>query len=522
MVDRSPYGIRDCIVGLVKHLGLDEAGDLARSLGFGKYFREPPEKEDDPKRIDRYARDLYGHLLGTDVATFFQRHLPNLEQAQDYALSMLEDDDELLSRVSEASSVLDVLALLGLRVQSDRELTYGIEDCIRRIRDRVNDLAYTETYGEDILSDLLRGRAIGLWSEVEMLLKVLVVFYKEYFAERDRITGDAFERAFGAKSLGRFLVSIQEIERCFLEGETSWQHNARRQKLRERREEIESSLQRMEREHNRRRREISKIIRQKDTEIDEVNSMIGEVAFQLSDTRGEKIRQNLGAELNRLRAKREALEHQRTQYRKEEDRLNEEEERERSRVADEIARLRDQFDEYTQQRRQIAAKLQLRCQRLLERTSPFEGMDLDRIHRLVGPYRNQPAHWVQELLKEDGAIQRAQAAGDEILTILFEWLARGLFPRTAQVLGQWRDVYGRTLWALAVDDPNDNPEPLWSIERLIWMYEWKTRPWGDNEVCLVAAAPGQMVFEPIIFSWSDIKPTLMSLFTQDDPHEEEL
>lgn len=521
MADQLPNGLGDFTVGLVKHLGLDKAGDLTRSLGFGEYFRKPPDNESDREKWleDRYARDLYGHLVLDDVAAFFLRQLSNAHEAQDYALNLVEDAD-LLSIVSQASSVMDVLALLGLRVRFEREITYGVEDCIRRVRERVNALPYVEMYGEDVLPDLFRGRAVGLWSEVEMLLKHLFVFYREYFSERDDTVRDVFSFAMTENSLGQRLRAIDDIERCFREGETEGSLRARRQALNTRIEEIQARVSQMERQHNRLRRDILRRIRDHDEKIRSVQEEMEELSRKERSVPDEQSKPAIEDKLKQIKLKREALEHLRANEYKQEDKIVQDEETERKKARSEIDELRYGFDKQTEERRVIASKLQSRCRQLLGRESPFARMDLDRIERLVDPYRNLPAHAVRELLMKQGAIQKAQAAGEEILAVLSEWVEQGLVPRTAYLLCRLQDMYGRPFLVFGVDDPNDKPEPLWSLKRLILVYEWKERPYNENEVYLMAASPGQMVFEPIILSWSDIRPALMSLSASDNPSKE--
>lgn len=515
----------DLVRGLIKHVGLDQAGLLVQQLRYGEYFSQPPEDAEERERWlhERYAHDIYGHLVTADIFTFFQNNLHNVQEAQNYALHLLAEDEDSnrLEQIDKAVHIAQVLSALGLRLLSDREPTYGVEDCIRRIRERVAALPYVEEYGDAVLqSDLFRGRMVALWSEVEILLRLLLIFYAGYFSMRDGMISEAFARAIQQKSLGPLMQSIQEVDCCFAEGETTWQHKKRRRKLQEQEQKLQTHLTNYEQENYEQRERISHAIRQIEEALSKVTAEYKEITARMY-TRDQSSRLQLDSEHKRLAESLEALEHQRSKHRSEEDRLLRDKHLETSSTNDAIAAIKAQFDLETRKRQAAAVKLQARCQRLLGRSTPFKGLNLNELRTLVTPYRNHPAHSVREQLMKPDAVPKAQEAGERILSILSDWLAKGLCPRTAQVVGRWYDMYGRSVMLLAVDDPSDSPKPVWSSDRLVWMYEWKTRPWSDNEVCLVAAKPGQFVFEPIIFSWSDIRSQLMPLLDQGNVDQEE-
>lgn len=508
--------VEDLVRGFIRHVGLDQAGVLVRQLGYGEYFSEPPEDVEEHEQWlhERYTRDVYGYFVSTDIFTFFQRNLHDVREAQDYALQLVDKDDssERLDKIDKASSLAEVLAALGQRVASSQDPTFGVEDCIRRIRERLASLPFVQEYGEEILkSDVFRGRMLGLWSEVDALLKLLLIFYAAYFSAKDRNISDAFGWAIQQKNLGSLFRSIEEVERCFDEGETSRQFAARSKKLRQRKRELEDQLAHIKRHHNKQEVRLLKKLGSANEQIIEQRM---EIHFNTSSAD-----QNYAQK--RIEVRIEGLQHQLGQYKKELKQLEDQTRSATSSIRDKIASAQTEFELETQRRRTKAEKLRRRCKLLLDRTTPFERMDLDQLRHLVSPYRNAPAHLVQELLMKPGAIQEAQTAGERILGILHHWLDEGLFPRTASVVKRWQDIYGRTCFVLAVNDPSEDPKPLWSMERLIWMYEWKTRPWSDDEICLVAAKPRQMVFEPIVYSWSDLKPQLMSVLDQGAADQEE-
>lgn len=508
--------VEDLVRGLIRHVGLDQADVLVRQLGFGEYFSEPPEGVEKREQWlhERYTRDVYGHLVSTDIVTFFQRNLHDVREAQNFALRLVDQDDssERLDKIDKASSLAEVLAALGLRVAPNQGQTFGVEDCIRRIRERLASLPFVQEYGEDILqSDVFRGKMIGLWSEMEALLKLLLIFYAGYFSAKDRNIGDAFGWAIQQKNLGSLFRSIEAVERCFNEGETSQQFTTRSKKLRQRKRELEDRLAHIKRHHN--KQEV-RLLREIGSANEQIIEQRREIHFNTSSAEQDYAQK-------RIEVRIKGLQHQLDQHKKGLKRLEDQTRSATSLIRDQIVSEQTEFELETQRRRTNAEKLRRRCKLLLDRTTPFEKMNLDQLRHLVSPYRNAPAHLVQELLMKPGAIQEAQTAGDRILGILHHWLDEGLFPRTASVVKRWQDIYGRTCLVLAVNDPSEDPKPLWSMERLIWMYEWKTRPWSNDEICLVAAKPGQMVFEPIVYAWSDLKPQLISVLDQSTADQEE-